>query len=302
MDNRSHEESGWDYDLLSEELFELKDLELDLKLTGFGDDELSELMVQKTAGLTDDDEVPEAPAEPVTRAGDVWILGKHRLLCGDATKGVDIERLMGEKKEAAIVTDPPYGVGQNYNCFEDSVQSVRELITAIMPRILASPCAVLTPGVPCMWSYPQPTWLMAWIHPAPTGACPWGFAGVNPILAYGKDPYLTLRLGGRPDSLVAACDREGVTGHPTPKPAKVWRWLVERVTPHAGQIVLDLFAGSGTTFIVAEETGRYCCGIEIDPIYCDVAITRWQNFTGREATLDGCTFAQVKETRMAVSA
>jgi DNA modification methylase len=101
---------------------------------------------------------------------------------------------------------------------------------------------------------------------------------------------------------VAASDREGVTGHPTPKPAKVWRWLVERVTPHAGQIVLDLFAGSGTTFIVAEETGRYCCGIEIDPIYCDVAITRWQNFTGREATLDGCTFAQVKETRMAVSA
>jgi ParB-like chromosome segregation protein Spo0J len=111
MDNRSHEETEWNYELLSTELFELKGLDLNLSLTGFDGDELAELLVEKTEGLTVDDEIPEPPQEPVTRSGDLWLLGHHRLLCDDSTRNESVDLLLskGERADLAF-TDPPYNV------------------------------------------------------------------------------------------------------------------------------------------------------------------------------------------------
>jgi predicted RNA methylase len=209
-----------------------------------------------------------------TELGQLWVIpgkaGEHTLLCGDATKAD-----MGDV--AAVVTDPPYGVGIEYGAFNDTVVEVENLIKQVMPCILKAPCAALTPGVPAMWSYPRPSWVGAWVHPAPCGGCPWGFVGNNPILFYGDDPYLQSGLGRRADSIVMASTRQGVEGHPTPKPIKVWTWLVERTTTAEGQIVLDPFLGSGTTMVAAEQLGRVCYGIEIEPKYVAVALQRMKD-------------------------
>lgn len=233
-------------------------------------------------GLTDPDAV-SVEVEPVTKLGDLWTLGAHRLLCGDSTKAEDVARLLDGSKPDACVTDPPYGVGVDYGAFEDTSENVRALITAVMPLLLSTPCAALTPGVPAMWSYPRPVWVGAWVHPAPCGGCPWGFVGNNPILFYGADPYLKAGKGRRPDSIVLASDRQGEDGHPTPKPMKVWAWLVERLTIAQDQVVLDPFVGSGTTIIAAEQLDRRCYAMEIEPKYCDIAVRRWEEFTGRKA-------------------
>jgi ParB-like chromosome segregation protein Spo0J len=244
-----------------------------------------------------EDEVPEPPAEPITRSGDLWLLGEHRLLCGDSTKAEDVERVMGGERADACVTDPPYGVGVDYDTFKDTPENVLSLVSKVMPFILDVPCAALTPGVPAMWIYPKPTWVGAWVHPAPCGGCPWGFVGNNPILYYGADPYLKTGKGRRPDSVVMASDRQGVEGHPTPKPMKVWAWLVERLTPEDKQLVFDPFMGSSSTIIAAEQLGRRCFGIELSPAYVDVGVLRWQKLTSKDAVLDGSggkTFEQIK--------
>jgi DNA modification methylase len=296
-DNRIAENAAWDTDMLTAELAALNDEEFDLGLLGFTDRELEQMLAVDDGGRAD--ECPDVPDAAVTRTGDLWLLGRHRVLCGDATNAADVARLMGGHREDAIVTDPPYGVGVDYASFEDSRENVAQLIAKITERILSAPCAVLTPGIPSMWLYPQPVWLLAWIHPAPNGGCPWGFAGVNPILAYGKDPYLAAGLGRRPDSIVAASDREGVDGHPTPKPIKVWQWLVDRVAPNTGSTILDLFGGSGTTLMACEVLRHNARLIEIEPRYCDVIVTRWQEYTSQAATLegDGRTFAAISAER-----
>lgn len=240
-------------------------------------------LLDSLAGTVVEDEIPEPPKKAMTKPGDLWVMGDHRVLCGDSTDGDEHNRVLGGTAPDAVITDPPYGVGVDYGSVEDSAANVEELMGQVLPLILKWPAVALTPGVPSMWTYPQPSWLMAWVHPAPAGSCPWGFAGVNPILVYGKDPYLAAGLGRRPDSLVMAADREGVEGHPTPKPLKVWVWLVERLLPRSGQTCLDPFLGSGTTIVAAEQLDRRCYGLEIDPIYCDVIVERWQNLTGGKA-------------------
>lgn len=206
--------------------------------------------------------------------GDLWQIGEHRLLCGDSTKREDVELVMGGEKVDCTVTDPPYGVGVDYETFQDTPENVKELMSKVMPIILEHLPAALTPGVPAAFDYPKPAWIGAWVHPAPNGGCPWGFVGNNPILYYGADPYLKAGKGRRPDSVVMASDRQGEEGHPTPKPQKVWEWLVERLTPEAGQIVFDPFCGSGTTLVACENLGRKGRAIEISPAYCSVILER----------------------------
>ena len=154
-----------------------------------------------------------------------------------------------------------------------------------MPIIFEHLPAAFTPGVPAMWDYPKPVWVGAWVHPAPVGGCPWGFVGNNPILFYGADPYLKSGKGRRPDSIVMVSDRQGEANHPTPKPIKVWAWLVERLTPEAGMIVFEPFCGSGTTVIVCEQLGRKCRAVEISPAYVAVALERWAQATGKTPEL-----------------
>lgn len=259
----------------------------------FSEEDLDELIASASE---DEEEIGEDAGPQLDKAeelrkkwrvetGQLWQLGEHRLLCGDSTKREDVERAMGREKADATVTDPPYGVGIDYGSFEDTEANVRELISKLMPILLECPVVVMTPGIPSMWFYPRPTWLLAWIHPAPVGGCPWGFGGLNPILAHGGDPYLARGLGRRPDHIVLATDREGVDGHPTPKPLKVWEWLVERVSPEESAVIFDPFSGSGTTLIACERLNRKCRAIEISPAYVAVALQRWADLTGKTPKL-----------------
>lgn len=208
------------------------------------------------------------------RTGDLWRIGEHRLLCGDSTKREDVEKLLNGEHVDATVTDPPYGVGVDYDTFQDTPENVKNLITDVMPIILEHLPAAFTPGIPAMWDYPRPAWVGAWIHPASTSSGAWGFIGSNPILYYGNDPYLAGGHGRRDSSLVAVSDRKGEDDHPVSKPLNVWLWLVERMTPEAGAIVADWFAGSGQTFVACQNLQRKCRAIEISPNYCAVILER----------------------------
>lgn len=286
--NNRHIEGEWDDSLPSL----LKDIRLDFD--GFEDVGLGKLLdeVEPPAQEVVEDEVPDVQPDVITKPGDLWLCGEHRVLCGDATKADDYMRLLDGTTPNAIVTDPPYGVGVAYESFADDEDSVRELIAKFMPILLAFDCPLaLTPGQPAMWVYPLPAWVGSWNHPAGNGRCSWGFLQNTVIMYFGKDPYLASGLGARPDSIVVACDRQGEGGHPTPKPIKAWAWLVKRVTTASGQLVLDPFLGSGTTLIAAEQLGRRCYGVEIEPKYVDVICRRWAKLTGKTPVLeDGTPF------------
>lgn len=212
--------------------------------------------------------------------GQLWQCGVHRVLCGDATRPEDYVKILAGAEVQAVVTDPPYGVGIPYEGFADTLENVQGLVGAFMPLLEGYPVVALTPGIPAMWYYPRPAWLMAWVHPASTSSGPWGFNGLNPILVYGKDPYLQAGYGRRHDHVVLVDDRDGEMVHPCPKPLKMWSWLVERMTAEPAQTILDPFLGSGTSMIAAEQTNRRCFGIELDPGYVAVALDRWERATG----------------------
>ncbi len=207
--------------------------------------------------------------------GQIWQIGKHRLMCGDALKVETHQHLLNGTSIDLVLTDPPYGIGIEYGQLaEDTEEWVRRAIPQFMPLLREWPVILLTSGLRCLWEYPRPDWILAWIHPAGMGLGPWGFTSFHPILAYGKDPYLQNGLGSRPDSIVLATDRQGELGHPVIKPLAVWQWLLERGSCKQKDKVLDIFLGSGTTMVAAERLNRICYGIEIEPKYVAVALQR----------------------------
>ena len=327
MDNRSHDEAEWDFDILNLELADMKSLDLDLSMTGFDIDELAEIMADKSPGLTDEDAVPDAPIVPVTQLGDVWLLGNHRVLCGDSTVATDVERVLAGVKPLLMVTDPPYGV--NY----DSDWRLRAGINKWGQKLANGKVRnddrsdwreawILFPGDVCyVWHgalhaanvaesleasgfqiRSQIVWAKSslvigrgnyhWQHE------PCWYAVKNNGHWHGDRKQATLwnianihRTQGNVD--------DGKTNHSTQKPVECMRRpIVNNSAP--GQPVYDPFLGSGTTVVAAETEGRICYGIELEPIYVDVIVQRWQNFTGKEATLEGhgATFAHVKAGRL----
>jgi len=300
-DNKLAERAGWDTEMLK---LELADLGPDaLADIGFSADELQKIK-GVTEGKTDADDVPPAPETPVSRLGDLWTLGAHRLLCGDSTKAEDVERVMGEKKADACITDPPYGLGDttseknNYDTYDDTVDNLTRLIAVFLPLAKSTATrVVLTPGNLNQRRYPAPDWTMAWFVPAGTGRGPWGFCCWQPILCYGKDPKLAHGLGSFPDAIVHT-ERAEESIHPCSKPVGFWSWLLERASIE-GAVLFEPFSGSGTTIIAAEKTGRTVSAIELSPTYVDVAVLRWQAFTGKTATLNGKTFDEVAKERRA---
>ena len=291
-DNKLALNSGWDEKMLALEFKDLQAMDFDLELTGFGLGDIEELLAELDAtpeGNTDADETPTVQAEVVSQPGDVWLLGKHRIMCGDSTSSAAVDVLMSGKKAALCLTDPPYGLGDtnseknDYVDYDDTPENLRALISGFFPLAQSlSAVVVLTPGNMNARLYPAPKWTMAWFTPAGVGCGPWGFCCWQPILCYGKDPKLAKGKGSHPDAIVHTEAAEKL-GHPCTKPINFWRWLMER-TSELGELIYEPFSGSGTTIIAAEQTGRICYAMELSPAYVDVAVRRWQQYTGKRAT------------------
>lgn len=332
-DNRTAQESTWDYELLNIELGDLSTLDIDLSLTGFDPDELAGLPLNVGAGSeVVEDEAPEPPAEPVTKTGDLWLLGGHRVLCGDATDAACYVLLMQGNKAECVWTDPPYGVDigakNRYlnsiapsNRVEDDMHNDSlnddELAAMLRAAFAGAATASLAGAAWYVAAPPGPLHVLfgaelkalgiwhqtiQWVKNNATFS-PMGVDyhwQAEPIF-YGWVPGAAHRYyGGRKQTTVWEIDRPTASPeHPSMKPVALVARSVEN-SSRMGELVLDPFLGSGTTLIAAEQTGRICYGLELAPRYCDVIVTRWQNFTGREATLegDGRTFARVSEERL----
>jgi DNA modification methylase len=221
-----------------------------------------------------EDEVPEPPAEPVTKPGDLWLLGDHRLLCGDSTKAEDVERLMAGERASAVVTDPPYGINANKQTlgtgkkqfarggnWDAAVPNVKWM-AAIADHVVIWGGNYFADQLP-----PTNDWL-CW-HKKNDG------------LSFSEFELAWTTLGNNCRHLSHHWSGEQKS-HPTQKPVAVISWCVKMT---AG-LLFDPFLGSGTTLIAAEQLGRKCYGMEISPQYCDVIVKRWETLTGKKVELE----------------
>jgi hypothetical protein len=256
-------------------------------MTGFEPAEIEALEAKKNPGLTDPDAVPDEPEDAITQAGDIWTLGAHRLICGDATAPDDVERLLAGVTPLLMVTDPPYGIDFNYSSHDDSSRDGNASLVELAFN-LAPDGKCWTPGLMNLArdiTRFGDAKVLAW-HKlfASAGSGLGGASTWEPVLVV--DPP---RTNLKNNYLRFGTDRENVDGvsllelHPCPKPVALYALLVASFT-EVGTRIYDPFLGSGTTLIAAEMEGRVCYGLEIDPIYCDVIVQRWQEFTGNEAT------------------
>ena len=197
---------------------------------------------------------------------DEWVYIIH----GDCR---EILPLIPDKSIDLVLTDPPYGNSTDYKSYVDDKDNLNYLVSKVIPEVMriASICFV-TCGVANMWLYPNPTWVLSWVVPAGSGSGPWGFCCWQPVLAYGKDPYLANGKGRKPDTLVRY-EKASNEAHPCAKPLTVWKWLISRGNIEGG-LLLDPFLGSGTTAVASKHLNRYCIGIEIEEKYCEIAAKR----------------------------
>jgi len=315
-DNKLALNAGWDDQALQAELERLKELDFDLELTGFDPDELAKLLEpEQVEGLTDEDDVPEVPDEPVTKEGDIWICGNHRVMCGDSTSIDAVEKLIDGVMPHLMVTDPPYGV--NYDPADGAKRAgIKNSVTGTVLNDdnadWTDAWALFRGSVAYVWHADKKGHIVA------DSLIKNGFdirgqiiwAKTGHILSRGHyhqmhEPcWYAVRgdacwQGARDqDSLWRiGKDRKGEdkqTNHGTQKPVEVMlRPILNNSS--VGQAVYEPFCGSGTTLIACEKSGRSCLGMELDPKYCDVIVKRWQDFTGKEATLEstGQTFKEV---------
>lgn len=260
-------------------------------------------------GLTDPEEVPKLPAVAASRRGDVWRLGHHLLMCGDCTDDDAVRALIGEERADLCLTDPPYGLGEKkasgknaYAEYVDSRANLVDLARKWLPLAKSiSEAVVFSPGVTNQWIYPEPTWVLCWFYGGGQLRSSWGFNCWQPFLAYGKDPSLAAGRGGRPDAVnLNIPANAGEIDHPCPKPVALWEWMLKRLVFKESALLFEPFSGSGTTLVAAQMHGHRVRAVELTPRYVDVAVRRWQAFTGLEATLegDGRTFAEIEADRL----
>jgi DNA modification methylase len=319
-DNKLALNAGWDNELLALELGELGDIGFDLELTGFTDEEIKALMpVEVTEGLTDEDEVPEVPAEPVTVLGDVWLLGKHRLMCGDSTSIDAVDTLMAGSKADMVFTDPPYGISivkgskvGGDKPFGSKDSRGTDGATNIVKANLYAPIAgddtidvaieaiqvikTLGAKVEIIWGgnyYAQALensscWIV-W-DKENTG----NFADAE--LAWTNQKTAVRIFKHMWNGMVKASEHGQKRVHPTQKPVKLAEWCFEQYGAEC-ETVLDLFCGSGSTLIACESSNKIGYMMELSPHYCDVIVRRWQDFTGKRAihAETGQPFAEVKD-------
>lgn len=310
-DNRLALDAGWDNDMLKVELSDLKAGGFDLTLTGFELGELHGLLADPTEGLTDPDAVPEVPAVPVTVEGDVWLLGRHRLMCGDSTSIDAVERLMDGRKADMVFTDPPYGVE-----FQSNMRTKTAKFDVLKNDDTFLDIAPVIEACSSGWVFVWTSWKVQtrWIEQFallgyPTNIVVWHKpgGGIGDLKrTFSSDYEIALvwhrgsELCGKRIGSVWTVNKDGASTyvHPTQKPVALSMEALDKTT-RASAIVLDLFGGSGSTLIGCERSARDCRMMEIDPKYCDVIITRWQDFTGQQAVLEatGQTFAELGEER-----
>lgn len=294
-DNKLALNASWDMEAL---LVEVRDLGDEFgELMGFSDDELAAMMAEETDGLTDEDAVPEVPAVPVTVEGDVWVMGRHRLMCGDSTSIDAVERLMDGTKPDLIHTDPPYGMNavtkssvlkKNYGTdimgddTPDVAKDAFRLINGLYPDAKQIwwganyYCSVL-PDSEC--------WLV-WDKDnggSDQTDCELAWANFRSVVR----------------QFTMASEKKNRV-HPTQKPVALMEWIIKRFNLSA-KTIADFFGGSGSTLIAAEKHGIQGFVMEFDPKFADVIIKRWQDFTGQEATLEGSgeTFSALAAKRVA---
>lgn len=319
-DNRLALDAGWDNEMLKIELQDLDLAGFDLGLTGFDLDELTDLLAEPTEGLTDEDDVPEVPAIPLTVEGDVWLLGRHRLMCGSSTDAHTVKAVLAGVKPHLMVTDPPYGV---------------EYDASWRDAALGGKAGGRSTGK--VKNDDRVDWREAWaLFPGDVVYC-WTSGRFVPesilslesagferrtLIIWAKSHFSIGR--GHYHSQEEECwyavrkgstghwngDRKQTTlwqipkpqksetGHSTQKPVECMRRPIEN-NSSPGQAIYEPFSGSGTTIIAGEMTGRCVYAIELNPAYVDVAVKRWQDFTGQQATLEatGQTFAELEAVR-----
>lgn len=332
-DNKLAMNAGWDFALLTSEIEGLGDEGFDLSLLGFNEDELAALLADKTEGLTDPDDIPEAPLNPVSVLGDVWTLGKHRIVCGDSTDADCVATCLNGVKPHLMVTDPPYGVEYDASWRSKAMPKKNDSGRGLDKDGRAK-------GV--VLNDDRADWSEAWALFSGDVAYVWHgnlqtaivvesleAAGLKPrsLIIWAKSHFVIGRgdyhpmhdpcwylvrdgktghfVGDRKQTTVWKIDklRNSETGHSTEKPVECMKLPIEN-NSSAGQAVYEPFSGSGTTIIAGEMTGRSIHAIELSPAYVDVAVKRWQEFTGLKATHadTGLTFDEMANDRLKVVA
>ncbi len=305
-DNRLQDETDWDYEKLKDLLQELDTGEIDLELTGFDMGEIEDLVTQiHVPGEIIEDEVPEPPEEPITKPGDLWVLGRHRLLCGDATVAADVERLMDGKKADMVFTDPPYGVnvkggkGKGNTIAGDLTQTAIPFSFEICVKQATKDKArfYFCGGEGNIGLYfklferylAQMPKLLIWVKNGFVLKQN-GYHNQYELIFYGfkaggggKEYWYSGRSEDEASD-VWRVSRDATTSylHPTQKPIELPARAI-RNSSKAGDTIYDPFGGSGSTLIACEQLNRTCYMMEIDPVYCDVIVKRWEKFTGEAA-------------------
>ncbi len=322
-DNKLAENAGWNTELLRVELAALQEESFDVSLLGFEDEELARLLAAQDAaeGLTDEDSVPELPQTPVSLTGDLWVLGDHKLLVGDATNRAEVTRLMASEAADLVCIDPPYNV--DYEGYTEQRLKIKgdRMSDAEFKLFLAAAfgsCrAIVKPGA-SLYVCHSSSWQREFqdaleasgfevrcqiIWAKNTFA--WGFGRYK----FQHEPIFYTHVAGQTDAWYGDKSQSTLWEekkpaanriHPTAKPVE----LIERAvlnSSKSGDIVADLFGGSGTTLIACERRNRKARLMEIDPKYADCIVQRYQDYTGKQAVLDGDgrTFAEMKTARTA---
>jgi DNA modification methylase len=310
-DNRIAELAETDVTLLAQLLHDIDAGELDLELTGFDASEFERLLTSLGGLVVVEDEVPDPPADPITKLGDLWLLGEHRVLCGDATSAADVERLMAGGKADLVFTDPPWNVAigldsnpkhrQRKGLANDSMSS--EDFVTFLAAAGKSIASIAAGDVYCVlgaseWPRLDVALRGAGLHWSAT------VIWVKDSFVLGRSKYHRryepIWYGWREDDTSSFNDRRDLDDvweisrpkrseeHPTMKPVE----LVARAIANSSKpkdVVADLFAGAGSTLIAAEQLGRACRAMELEPAYCDVICARWSALTGKEPVLDGAS-------------
>ncbi len=323
-DNRLALNAGWDNEMLALELAEIGELGFDLDLTGFTAEEIAALTpVEVTEGLTDPDDAPPLPENPRTRPGDIWLMGKHRLLCGDSTSMDDLAKLTDGQLVDMWLTDPPYNVAyegktkealtiKNDEMGDDQFrQFLRDAYTAA--DTVMKPGAVFyiwhadSEGYNFRGAAQDAGWKVRQCLIWKKSSMVMGRQDYHwkhePCLYGWKEGAGHLWAADRKQTTILEFEKPTRNGeHPTMKPVALFEYQLLNNTK-GGDQVLDSFGGSGTTLIAAEKNGRIARLMELDPKYCDVIVKRWQEFTGKIATHaeTGEPFAEVKNDKQETS-